>query len=418
MYKTLSMSAKIKAISKVALGFTVLFFAAGCHKEPSPKPEFEHLIDYTLVSVYPKNTIEAILSAESVIYPEMSGIIDNIQYDVQVYKVRYKTHYKDSVITASGLICLPSAQKSFPVISFQNGTNTAFSNAPSAYASGGNYLMLEYMASNGYVILMTDYTGFGSSSAILHPYYNRTATNNAVIDLLLAFIELSKSGKIKTTGNNQLFLMGYSQGGGATLSALDEIEHEGIPEMSVEAVSCGAGAYNLTNMTNYVLGLETFPGPLYFPYFIYSEQKYGVITGPLTSFFKEPYASRIPELFDGLHTNDQVNAGLNDTITALLTTEMVDNFNTAPEFNELRTALSVNSIAAWNTTNRINLYHGTDDLNVPPQQSADIYNDFMQSGASPDLVRYYPLNGLTHETGLLPWGIQTIIWFNTLSQNQ
>ena len=208
--------------------------------------------------------------------------------------------------------------------------------------------------------------------------------------------------------------MGYSQGGWATLSTLEQLENSGQTEISISAASCGAGAYDLMAMSDYVLGLTTFPGPLYLPYFVFSEKVYGSLTDPLDKYFNPPYAGIIPELFDGTHSNGEVSASLNDTISSLVTPDLIENFSTGPEFQTFRDLLTENSVSAWEVKARLRFYHGTQDINVPPIQSQAIYDNFISAGADPDRVGHFDLNGLTHETGLIPWGISTINWFNEL----
>jgi len=214
------------------------------------------------------------------------------------------------------------------------------------------------------------------------------------------------------TGTN--YLMGYSQGGWATLSVLDDLENNLNKGYSISAASCGAGAYDLISMSTYVLSQETFPGLLYLPYFIFSQQQYGALTDPLDKYFQEPYASRIPDLFNGSYGNSEINAQLNDTVGKLVTVDLRNNFETSESFSTLRTLLSQNSVQAWNTDTRIRIYHGTDDINVPPVQSLSLYNDFIAAGVNPSIITHIELNGLTHETGIIPWGISTINWFNEL----
>jgi pimeloyl-ACP methyl ester carboxylesterase len=395
---------------------SILLFVIACNNENEENLSKEYLVDFTISSFYTHSTIESVLSSQLEYYPDFASIIEHAEYDVQVYKISYKTHYHDSVIIASGLVCLPAAEKKFPVISFQNGTNTAHDNAPSVNPADASYMMMEFMASNGYIVLMTDYIGFGSSADLLHPYYHRTSTNNAIIDLIHAFNELNQMNQMLAAGNDTIYLMGYSQGGWATMSALDEIQH-GDSDIEIAAVSCGAGAYDLMTMSYYVLSRETFPGPLYLPYFIYSQQVYGNITDPLTKFFKEPYAGVIPALFDGSYDNDAVNSQLTTSIPDLITESMLENFASGSEFSNLRDLLSENSVSGWITTAKVNIYHGTSDVNVPPEQSAALYEDFIHAGADPNLVSYFELEGLTHGTGLIPWGILTINWFNALENN-
>lgn len=397
----------------VNLMLTVLILIASCSKEQNEQTD-AYLVDYKFEFVYPLETIGSMLSVLLYEYPEASGLLEHAEYGVQLYTIEYYTHYEDSLIIASGLVCMPMADKGFPVISFQNGTNTAHDNAPSKDLFNENYLMLQLMASNGYIILIPDYIGFGASESILHPYYHRTSTNNAVIDMMQAFEELENKNDILPYSNNNTYLMGYSQGGWATLSAFDEIENGEETGINIAAVSCGAGAYDLMTMSAYVLGQETFPGPLYLPYFIYSQMDMGLIQDPLEKFFKSPYAEKIPQLFDGSLTNSEVVAELTDQIADLVTDNMRNNFQTGQDFVRLREVLTENSITAWNTSKKLHFYHGTDDLNVPPEQSLNMYNDFIDAGADPNQVSLFELNGSDHSTGLVPWGILTLNWFNAL----
>jgi predicted esterase len=76
--------------------------------------------------------------------------------------------------------------------------------------------------------------------------------------------------------------------------------------------------------------------------------------------------------------------------------------------------LTLNSIEGWNTSVTINLYHGTEDDNVPPRQSLNLYNQFISAGSDTEKVKHFPMEGYSHGQGLFPWGIRTINWFNML----
>jgi acetyl esterase/lipase len=385
-----------------------------CKKDPEVGPVSDYVVSSTRVLTYPLQTIQAVVTFQLASYPEAADIVNRVKNGVEVYRINYKTHYRDSVITASGLACIPDVAGTYPVLSFQNGTNAYLPDAPSVNPSNQGYVVMEFMASNGYVVLMPDYIGFDASADILHPYYDRPSTDNAVIDFIKAFRELGESGKISATANDSLFLFGYSQGGGATISATESIENNNTTGMDVIAVSAGAGAYDLVAFTNYVLELNTFPAPMYFPYFIYSHQKLGSITGSLDLFFNQPYATDIPDLFDGTHRNADINNALSSNIDALLTPALINTFMTSDGYDQLRNVLSENSIHGWDTGLKISLYHGTADDNVPPSQSLNLYNEFIAAGADPEQVKHFPMEGLGHGSGLMPWGISTVNWFNSL----
>jgi pimeloyl-ACP methyl ester carboxylesterase len=275
---------------------------------------------------------------------------------------------------------------------------------------------MEYMAGNGYIIAFPDYIGFGASSQFLHPYYERETTDRAVIDMIRACHELLDENDIQVKFNGEHFLMGYSQGGWATLSGLKNIETNYKTTIPVTATSCGAGAYDMMAMSNYVLAQKVFPGPLYLPYFIYSQQLFGAHNEPLTKFFNEPYASRIPELFNGTYSNTLVDAQLNDTISVLLKSNMISDLSSGADFAQLRSLLVKNSVTAWQPGSKINFYHGSADLNVPPEQSFLIYNSFLSLGVGLDKIHLISLAGTDHESSLLPWGLKTINWFNELKK--
>jgi len=210
--------------------------------------------------------------------------------------------------------------------------------------------------------------------------------------------------------------MGYSQGGWATLSVLDEIEN-GETEFNVTAASCGAGAYNLMTMANYIFDVGNYPGPLYLPYFLYSQIDMGLLTDPLEKYFKSPYFEKIPRLFNGSYTNGEVNSELTDQITDLVTDDLIDNFAAGQDFSTLRQLLQENSVSAWNSTAKIQFYHGSADLTVPSAQSSAIYQNFINAGTDSETVQFFEMNGLDHDTGLIPWGISTLSWFNELRDN-
>lgn len=400
----------------VLILLAVLFITPGCKKDSTTEdePVNEVLVSHQKIISYDAETIRQGIGAWQALYPEAASIVTNTAYGVDVYKITYKTTYKGGSVIASGLVCVPQSQNSFPILSFQNGTNTMKSDCPSVNPTSYYYTLMEFMAGNGYIITLPDYIGFGASAQYLHPYYERETTDRAVIDMIRACHELLAEKDIQAKSSGDHYLMGYSQGGWATLSALKNIEANYSTTIPVTATSCGAGAYDMMAMSGYVLEQQVFPGPLYLPYFIYSQQVFGAHSDPPAKFFNEPYASRIPELFNGNYTNTQVNAQLNDTIALLLKSNMITDFGSGADFAQLRSLLAKNSVTAWMPTSKINFYHGSADLNVPPVQSQLIYNSFLNLGVSQEKIQLINLPGTDHEFSLLPWGFKTINWFNGL----
>ncbi|NJK87405.1 MAG: alpha/beta hydrolase [Bacteroidales bacterium] len=211
---------------------------------------------------------------------------------------------------ASGIISIPEAEGFYPIISFQNGTITENSRAPSKNIGDPLVSFLTGLAGNGFIVVIPDYLGFGASEELLHPYHHRNSNDAIVIDLIKATDEFLAGGAEKAKSNNSLFLMGYSQGGWASMSVFETIENSNVLPYNLAAVSCGAGAYDLYGFTEYITQLEDFAAPYYLPYFIYSHISNGLLAGNVEKYFNEPFASRLPDLFNGNNSGSVINSQL------------------------------------------------------------------------------------------------------------
>ncbi len=395
---------------------TLVTFFTSCEKEKEEEQQ-DHLVSSVKIDSITVDETRAAFNIVSSFYPEAQNMIDNAIYDIDVYKIVYKTTFKGSEMNASGIICVPDASGDFPMLSFQNGTNTLHSNAPSLNPPNALFKLLQSMGSFGYIILMTDYLGFGESTQILHPYYHRESNDDAVVDLIRACDELLIMNGIMALDNGQLFLMGYSQGAWATLSALNALEKDFSVEKEILAASCGAGAYDMIEVSKHIFQLDEYRAPYYLPYFIESHIRNGLLNESLQKYFNEPYASLIPGLFDGSKSGGAINEQLTDSVPLLLTANLLENFETGTDFRSLREELSMNSVQAWSSNTRLMFFHGDADKDVPPFESYHIYDAFIQQGLSPSRVQLVTNDSLDHDTGLIPWGISTISWFNEIKSS-
>ena len=64
--------------------------------------------------------------------------LDVLQYDMELYKVVYKTTYQGEEIEASGVVVLPKTEDEVSMLSFQHGTILADSEAPSTQSSSSS----------------------------------------------------------------------------------------------------------------------------------------------------------------------------------------------------------------------------------------------------------------------------------------
>lgn len=369
-----------------------------------------YLVDFTPVRQYSPATVEYTLNLFASDHPDLNFLLDEVEYSFQVYKIKYNTTFQGETIVASGVVSVPIADESFPVMSYQNGTNTLLNNAPSVNPSNNDlYLLLEFVASTGMVISLPDYLGFGASDNLFHPYLHKESTVQTVLDMLRAVKELAQVENFEL--NNELFLTGYSLGGWATLQVQKAIEQQYSNEFNLVASSPSAGPYDLTYINDYIIGQTEYPMPYYVGFMFNSFSNLNEITTPIGDVFNSPYDALIPGLFDGTNSGAEINAALTTNVADLFTENYLQNYNTDESFSSIRSSLEMNSIEAWNASTPTLLVHGTTDEFVPFQVSLNMYNDFLSTGVSEEQVKLVPLPDLNHIEGIIPAGLVSVKWF-------
>jgi pimeloyl-ACP methyl ester carboxylesterase len=396
----------------IAVLAIVIFNSCDNSDEPEAKAN-----EYFLSS----EVLDTITKAEAVEYfnqsPENAGLIGAlIKHDVSVQKVIYRTKLKDQVIQASGLVCLPNTPGDYPVLSFQDGTKTLHSDAPTLAFEEDAFRIIECIASMGFIVTIPDNIGFGSSSNLPHPYLDAKSSTESILNLLRAQKELENEKDIVAKSTKDLFIFGYSLGGWATMQLQKTIEKNYSSEFNLIASSCGAGPYSLEYMNSYIIGLESYPMPYFIAYLLNSYEILDWVDNPLSDFFQQPYAETIPTFFDGQHSGGTINSELTTQITSLLTSDYRTNYAVGAKYSQLRSALIANSIVAWNTSTPTKLFHGEIDDYIPVGISQKMLSDFRAQGVSESKMQFILLEGADHSTGVLPTGLQTILWFISLKK--
>ncbi len=403
-----------KFLSKIIiLVLTVsAFTACDLLNNGEDKPTDNFLVSYELKKSYLPELINiAFNQLEST--PELEAIKAKVENGVLVYKISYYTSFQNELKKASGLVCIPTGGGPFPILSYQNGTNTLHTNAPSVNPDYQLYMILEFVASTGFVVVIPDYLGFGDASDMFHPYLDAESTNKTVLDMIRATRELT-SNYLDKELNGDLYIAGYSQGGWATMQLQKEIETKYMDEFNLKASACGAGPYNLTEFNDYVTEITTYPMPYFLGYLFNSYINTGDITTPISNVFQEPYATKITTLYDGTKTGEEINNELTTSISGLFTSDYLANYVTDEKYASVRSTLEKNSISAWKTEIPTLLIHGMQDVYVPVQISGNIYQAFQQQGVSLNTINYLPLAGVDHPGGIVPSGLASVSWFLSL----
>jgi pimeloyl-ACP methyl ester carboxylesterase len=337
---------------------------------------------------------------------------DKVKYGVWIYKVSYKTKFKSKDVVASGVVCVPmtEAPAVFPMISFHNGTNTLHSQAPSVNLENEWFSLIQMVASMGYVVVIPDYLGFGTSSDMFHPYLDKSSTVSSILDMYGAVKEMTSEKYLDINLGKDLFLMGYSQGAWVSMALHEEIESKHASEYNLKGTAAGGGPYNLTSLVDNVMKSDTYPMPVYLGYLFNSFIQTGIVSISYPDVFNAPFAGKIIELYNGQRDGDYINGQLSNKLTELFTNDFRENYASGTKYATFRAALETNSIKPWKTNVPLMIRHGATDTYVPTQQSIGFHEGLLAKNVDSKLINYaiYPL--FDHNQAVLPFGMEALNW--------
>ncbi|WP_410503876.1 alpha/beta hydrolase family protein [Hymenobacter sp. BT18] len=359
---------------------------AGCKSEaaePTTQPEAPaatYLQSSTLLGEYSTSAVAARVSD----IPFVGALA---KYPIKVYRLTYRTHdAAGKEVTASGALLVPQVAQALPLLSYQHGTISPAQEdrAPSYYSSRSEiWSAVSVLAASGYIVSAPDYLGYGASKALAHPYEHAATLASASADMLRAAREFCAQQKVSL--NKKHFLLGYSEGGFATMALHKLLEEQHASEFTVTASAPGAGAYHKTAFAKYILESQE---PLDFlSSYVWVLRTYNQVYGlnrPLTYYFNQPYATQlqadpfgnVPKLPAQLFTSQLRTSVLNGTDQPLLA------------------AFQANDIYDWQPKAPLALFHGTADDYVPFFNSEDAYKAMQARGATQ--VELRPIEGGDH----------------------
>jgi fermentation-respiration switch protein FrsA (DUF1100 family) len=197
--------------------------------------------------------------------------------------------------------------------------------------------------------------------------------------------------------NKKNFLLGYSEGGFATLALHKLIEAKHAEEFAVTASAPGAGAYHKSAFANYILNSNQ---PLDFlSTYVWVLDTYNrvyTINRPLSYYFNQPWAaqlqanpfSTVPSQPKQLFTAGFREGVLNQTDA------------------QMAAAFRDNDIHDWKPKAPLALFHGTSDDYVPFFNSQDAYNAMRARGATQ--VELHPIQGGNHFTSVAQYTLEAM----------
>ena len=279
----------------------------------------------------------------------------------------YPSHDESfSPITLSGKVMLPVGRKPKRMILVSHYTVGSNAEAPS------NAFSLEgVLVRMGYGLVIPDYLGYGVTADRVHPYLVMDLTAFNVIDMWMAVKPWLKAVGMEPE-HDDIYLMGYSQGGATTMAVLRWIElaHSDPDKpdyIPVHRVFAGGGPYDVKATYERFVRTDTAGYPVAVPLVLQ-----GMIYGygldiKMTDMMQPWLYMKMDEWVNSKrYTTGQINGFINTRVThELLTPEAMA--QTSDKVAELYKAMTDNSIISydWEPEAPVYMLHSMDDETVP-----------------------------------------------------
>ncbi len=281
-------------------------------------------------------------------------------YPVQAWRLTYlTTDGQGREVLASGLVAMPvkAADAKSPVVSYQHATIYRNASAPTNNLTANEPPLL--LAAMGFIVVASDYVGYGESQSSQHPYLLSGPTAAAVTDLLTA-ARIWRQREHRP-GNGQLFLTGYSEGGYATMAAHRALQFGGGPHLSQLVASFpGAGPYDLQVTMDGLLDRV--------------RDESSVLAALINPGFLRYLGSTVRNELRRL----MVRLVIPDDADVVFQTTVIDHFLADDTAALARDA----SVHQWAPLRPVGLFHGHDDETVPYAASVSALNAMRARGAT------------------------------------
>ena len=218
----------------------------------------------------------------------------------------------------------------------------------------------------GYALIIPDYIGYGITADKVHPYLVLETTAINVLDMYFQVLPFMEAAGVAPE-HDDIYLMGYSQGGAVTMGVQHMIETRYADRIKIRRVFAGGGPYDVKATYDKFIETNYASYPCAVPL-----MTQGLVVGnDLKLNLKTILQPRIYENLDEWintkkYTTSQINTLIGTQVTdKLLTPVGMD--RTSPEISELYKALTLNSILSYSWTPQapVFIFHSIDDDIVP-----------------------------------------------------
>lgn len=284
------------------------------------------------------------------------------------------TDQNGNELRASGKLYLPKFGAIKGIIIANHYTIGSNREAPSE-----SFCFEAVFATKGYAVLMADYIGYGLTKDKIHPYLHLQSTAKSVVDLALCVRGYLNSIN-RDLANDEIILVGYSQGGAVTLGVQRLMEKEYASDFKIKQVYAGAGPYDIASTYDYCINKDETGIPCAIPMIVQGLNEGDNLGLPMEYFFEKKLLENYDEWINSkMYTVSSINSLIGENqLSKILTQEARD--KTLEKTSIIYNSMVRNSIINWKPNAPIFLFHSTTDDMVPYINSERLKQSFESQG--------------------------------------
>jgi alpha-beta hydrolase superfamily lysophospholipase len=329
--------------------------------------------------------------------------------DFLLYRVIYPTAAVHGGVTlVSGLVAVPASRRIKGIVSWQHGTNSYRPNSISKPSLPEGLGVAALFAGDGYITVAPDYIGLGVSTEV-HPYYHWPSTVSTIVDLL-SIAEIMLVG-IAEDPDRDLFLAGFSQGGGATAGAQKFLQENNETGLRLRGAATISAAFN--------------PREISLPHFIESDEPFflamilsamsHVHGQSLEGLVRAPYADELADWFDGTHNEAFLRAHLPQHLAELVTDEFLHGADTGSNERQwFDDALRAAATYDYAPEAPLRIHFGSRDTIVIPEEARAAFSHMNAQQGNVELMDVGPYD---HDEMVLQSLPHIQRWFDELDRS-
>lgn len=290
---------------------------------------------------------------------ELQGMLGNmLKHKVLQLPCTYTSIQPNGdTLLLSGKVILPRNRQLRGVVLASHYTIGSNREAPSASTP-----FESIFATKGYVVVMADYVGYGTTASRVHPYLYWQSAAQAQVDMLQSAQQLFDY--YGYTYPKQVISYGYSEGGAVALGTAKYVEEQ-LHDWQLKAVYAGAGPYDVAATYDACVAADSVGIPCAIPMLIMGMSAAYDLGLRKADFFREPLLSHYEEWVESKrYTVNEINTLMGShRLSDAMTPDGRD--KTQPETARFYGAMQQSAILGYAPACPTCFFHSTTDDIVP-----------------------------------------------------